>query len=76
MFDALETGTPFILDLTYDSGEYETVRARTLGGIGGGGSALGLGHGADAPVRRCLQSLAPASQSGLHNPLAEFHHPS
>jgi len=78
MFDALETGTPFTLDLTYDSGEHEMVRARTLGGIAGGGGnyrPLGLAHGADAPVRRCLQSLAPASQSGLHNPLAEFNHP-
>jgi hypothetical protein len=72
MFDALDAGTPFTLDLTYDSGEHETVRARTLGGLGG--SWLGLGHGADAPVRRCLRSLVPASQSGLHNRLAEYGH--
>jgi len=76
MFDALEMGMPFTLDLTYDSGDHETVRARTLRGHGGGNyNGLRLAHGADAPVRRCLQSLAPASQSGLHNPLAEFNHP-
>jgi hypothetical protein len=76
MFDAWETGTPFTLDLTYDSGEHELVRGRTLRGIGGEYySGLGLAHGADAPVRRCVQSLAPASKSGLHNPVAEFNHP-
>jgi hypothetical protein len=77
MFDALERGMPFTVDLTYDSGEHETVSGRTLrdsGGGSGNGKPLGLGHGVDAPVHRCLQSLAPASQSGLHNPTAEFQH--
>jgi hypothetical protein len=76
MFDAWEMGTPFTLDLTYDSGEHELVRARTLRGIGGGRyNGLRLAHGVDAPVRRCVQSLAPASKVGLHNPVAEFNHP-
>jgi hypothetical protein len=76
MFAAWETGTPFTLDLTYDSGEHELVHARTLRGIGGGlYNGLRLAHGVDAPVRRCVASLAPASQSGLHNPIAEFDHP-
>jgi hypothetical protein len=74
VFDALDAGTPFTVNLTYDSGEHETVHVRTLGGFGGSLGVLGRGHGADAPMRRCLRSLTPASQIGLHNLVAEFSH--
>jgi hypothetical protein len=77
LFDALDARTPFTLDITYDSGEHETVHGRTLGGIGAPHNAgvLGLFHGIDAPVRRCLRNLAPATKQGLQNKVPEFNHP-
>jgi hypothetical protein len=70
LFDALDLGTPFTLDLTYDSGARETVRARTWGS-----GAFNHNHRSDAPVRLCLNSLVPASKQGLEHRLVEFEHP-
>jgi hypothetical protein len=70
LFDALDLGTPFTLDLTYASGARETVRARTWGS-----GAFNHNHRSDAPVRRCLRSLVPASKQGLEHRLVELEHP-
>jgi len=73
LFDALDAGTPFTVDVTHDSGEHETVGGRALGGIGI--PKGGFFHGSDAPARRCLRSLVPASESGLQTRLVELDHP-
>jgi len=77
LFDAFDAGTPFILDVTYDSGQHETVSARAPGGISSdaGADKIGFYHGSDSPVRRCLRSLAPASAAGLQQRLVELDHP-
>ncbi|MGO9804551.1 MAG: hypothetical protein ACLPTM_09280 [Steroidobacteraceae bacterium] len=72
LFAAFDAGTPFTLDVTYDSGEHETVRAHTRGGAVGGNFFF---HGSDAPMRRCLRSLVPASKEGLQNRMIELPHP-
>lgn len=70
LFNAFDAGTPFTLNLTYDSGEHESIRARA-----DGSHRSRFYHGSDAPTERCLRALAPATESGLKNPLIDLWHP-
>jgi len=70
LFDAFDVGTPFTLNLTYDSGEQESVLAHTHGD-----HLSRVYHGAEAPARQCLGALVPTRNRGLKNPLIELWHP-
>jgi hypothetical protein len=70
LFDALDAGTPFTVNLTYDSGEHESVVMRTHGG-----TRSRFYHGTDAPAQRCLRALVPTSKEALKNPVLELQHP-
>ena len=70
LFDAFDAGTPFTLNLTYDSGERESILARTHGD-----NLNHFYHGTQAPARQCLGALVPTMNHGLKNPLVELWHP-
>lgn len=70
LFDAFDAGTPFTLNLTYDSGEHESVLARPHGD-----HLSRFYHGTQAPTRQCLGALVPTMNHGLKNPLVELWHP-
>jgi hypothetical protein len=71
IWNALDTGTPVTVALTYDSGARETLRLRTLGTIRTQGPDWY--HGRNLPAMQCLTALAPASGPG--GPLWEIEHP-
>jgi len=70
LFDAFDMGTPFTLNLTYDSGEHESILARAHGD-----HVSRFYHGTQAPVRQCLDALVPTMDRGLKNPVMELWHP-
>jgi hypothetical protein len=70
LFDALDAGTPFTVGVTYDSGERETVRVRA---INTDFNRNFFHHGSDAPTRKCLALLIPASEP--LNRVVERDHP-
>ena len=70
LFNAFDAGTPFTLNLTYDSGEHESFLVRPHGG-----SKDHTYHGTGAPAERCLRALMPATKEGLQNPVYELWHP-
>jgi len=72
LFDAFDAGEPFILNVTLDSGESESVRMQTRRGTLESNSWY---HGGGAPMKRCLTSLVAATDGGLHEHLIELEHP-
>ena len=69
-FYPFDAGTPFTLNLTYASGEHESVLARPHGD-----QLNRFYHGTLAPARQCLGALVPTTNHGLKNPLVELWHP-
>jgi hypothetical protein len=63
IFDALDAGTAMTVDVTYASGERETLVVRALGGNSSTSMRLNDLHGRNAPVYRCLENLVLPSGS-------------
>jgi hypothetical protein len=72
LFDALDAGKPFILNLRLDSGENESVLMKSPANQLYPSSNF---RGGGAPMKRCLASLKAATDAGLRNRVIELEHP-
>jgi len=72
IFDALDAKVPIVLDAVYESGDHEVVLLSQQGGKPV--KEKNAGHGAEAPVFRCLAHLVAPSAEGESKALVEVPH--